>query len=814
MAKKIIIYIALLGGFMLTGWGVTQQDWPRVMYWNNVDTYWNFAGFLCVGVLLVIFAAKKLRMSPFAVGAILASGVALLAGAGWPYLVVVWFALASIIVGQYALELLRVEKANSTLTTHFLVGSCIYGTIVGLAAHFPVNYVGIYGLALMMPILLGWRRVVSVVTQVRTWLQSTKDVNSRIDWLSALIVAVGLYHFVVSLMPELGADALAMHLFIPGHLAHRHEWGFDVTTYVWAVMPMLGDWIFSIVYMLGGEQGARLINVGFIFVLGWLIRELVMWAGGNAVGSRWAVILFLTTPLTFTVSSSLYIESVWATFVIAGSLLVFKSLQPNASHASHLPVAGILLGGALAAKAVTFPILPVLLFPPVLRYRTWAHSSLVKALALCLVLFFAIGAIPYITAWYLTGNPVFPFFNQIFQSPLWPSIAFDQTMYGKGVNWDTLYQVTFHTERFLEARAGGAAGFQWLLLFIPAFLIVVFSRNYRGALLFVVAALAIAITFQSTAYLRYVFPSFVWVCAGIGVALSVVQVDPNIYKKALQIFGLIAVILNLAFFKSGTYYGGLSLQPLISQSGREVYLNNRRPIRNAIALVNLLNVERTPVAVFAAPSTAGLKSDGLYPIWYNYIFEKKFAEAATSTAVAQVLLEKNVDYIILDKSWKRAKKIDLIEDATEKLAEFGSLSVRKVKTDYRFKTELLRNSEFKTIVGWRLSPEAKYDPDAGVILASASSSAFQGVAVSPSGRYLNAVVARCAKEPALGRVQVNWIDVKKQLVKVDIKTFKCSPTWAEHAMEVTAPPNTTNAVVYVTGHTSIPLEFKSNSLRQ
>ena len=48
----------------------------------------------------------------------------------------------------------------------------------------------------------------------------------------------------------------------------------------------------------------------------------------------------------------------------------------------------------------------------------------------------------------------------------------------------------------------------------------------------------------------------------------------------------------------------------------------------------------------------------------------------------------------------------------------------------------------------------------------------------------------------------------------DIKTFECSLTWTEHAMEVTAPPNAVNAVVYVTGQSAIPLEFKGNSLRQ
>ena len=157
-------------------------------------------------------------------------------------------------------------------------------------------------------------------------------------------------------MPEVGHDALAMHLFVPAHLSLRHEWSFDVTKYVWAVMPMMGDWLFSIAYMLGGETAARLINVSFIFILCRLVRDLVLWAGGNAVGARWSVLLFLATPLTFTESSSLYIESVWASFVVAGSLSIFK-LLPSAEDNKkiQLPIAGLLLGGALAAKAVTLP---------------------------------------------------------------------------------------------------------------------------------------------------------------------------------------------------------------------------------------------------------------------------------------------------------------------------------------------------------------------------------------------------------------------------------------------------------------------------
>ena len=177
----------------------------------------------------------------------------------------------------------------------------------------------------------------------------------------------------------------------------------------------------------------------------------------------------------------------------------------------------------------------------------------------------------------------------------------------KGVTWDVLYQVTFHSEKYLESSMG-AAGFQWLLLFTPALLILIIARQRRGLILFIVAILCCVLTFQQTAYLRYVFPAFAWVAAGIGVAVSVGHGSSVTFSRLLFVVGWSVILLNVAFFKSGTGYGGLSLQPLMSKSGRDTYLNNRLPIRNAVELVNNLNTARSPVAVFSAPLAAGRRT--------------------------------------------------------------------------------------------------------------------------------------------------------------------------------------------------------------
>ncbi|MDP1722743.1 MAG: glycosyl transferase [Candidatus Gottesmanbacteria bacterium] len=815
-----LILFSLLAGALLTILGLAHLHWPQDLPWSGIDVLMRYAYFLIVCTALVFVGSWWSRKSALLVGAAVAVGYALLAGVLWPLLVTLWFAVASAILGRYVLTVLHIKLEGDGWLTNFLVGAGVYGTAAGLLAHFPVNYPGVYGVALSLPLILGWRVVVEQVKNILALVAQRSHAGFNVNKLDVAIAVVALVYFVVALMPEVGFDALAMHLFVSAHLALRHQWGFDASTYVWAVMPMLGDWIFSVGYMLAGETAARLINVGFIFILGWLVRGLVLWAGGSAIGARWAVLVFLSTPLTFTEGSSLFIESVWASFVVAGTLLVLRVSTASGNPKVELPVAGLLLGCALAAKAVTFTILPVLLLLLVWRYRSWYKTAGLLLLALSLSLFLAIGIIPYATAWRLTGNPVFPLFNKIFQSPYYPSASnFDNPLFSAGITWDVLYRVTFESGKYLEAYAG-ASGFQWLLLFIPALVTLIALRQVRGVALLLVGTFAVAAVFYSQSYLRYVFPSCAILAAAMGVALSAEFSTRSFIRNGWYAAVVTAVALNLLFLNAGAFYRDFALKPILHSSARDRYLLDRLPIRNAVELVNHLNIGRKPVAVFSAPMTAGLAADALYPNWYNYMFQGEIASIHTEQDVTNILLKRGVNFIILDSNWNGVGGVRgpetraLFEKVTEKLAEYGSLSIRKVKIDYSFKTELLGNPDFTSIKGWALAPEAKYDAATGVVLTNVASSATQAVVVSSGRRYLNTVIARCAKEPTLGRIQINWLDANGQFVSTDIQTFECSSAWVEHAMEVTAPPNAANAVVYTTGHTSIPLEFKGNSLRQ
>jgi len=804
MTRPYIFFVlpVLLIGILATFLGLQQISW------FSASSHKIITGLL-IGAVVVEALARLFNFGRLTTGAIAAFGIAVFANAIWPLLVSLLFAFSSFLLGHAVLAVLKINKNSLTGIAYFLVGAGTYGTAVGLLAHFPVNYAGLYWLGLLIPIIIERR---SLRSHIGLLVDSCTQ-SDKYKWLDLAIALVALVYFSVALMPEVGHDALASHLFIPGHLAHRHEWSFDVTTYVWAVMPMMGDWIFSLVNMLGGETAARMTNVGFIFTLSWLLHELVLWAGGGARGARWAVLIFLTTPLTYTEASSLFIESIWASFVVAGMLSVLKIISTDNVQKVQLPVAGFLLGSALAAKAVTFTILPVPLLFLLLRYRYWFSKQLAPYILSGLVLFIMVGAIPYITAWLYTGNPIFPFFNEYFQAPQYPAENFSApAIFEKGVSWDTIYRITFDSGSYLESMPG-AAGFQWLLLLLPAMVLFTITWDRRKLALVIIGLLAVVLTFHHTAYLRYVLPSFVILSAAIGAFISVILSNRGALLQGIVLIVTVSsILLNLLFFKSGTYYGHISYKPLKSMEARAQYLRDRLPIRNAVSLVNQLNANRTPVAVFAPPLTAGLHSDALYPNWYNHMFYSLVNSADNEEALAGILLSKGVDYVIVDENWGSLEKREIIYKAAQEVSNIGSISVRILRNDYRFNTELLNDTVFSADYHWHLSKGAKMIADG--VLVNVVSNAFQVVHVMPVRRYLLTIQAGCANEVTQGRLQVNWIDEDSNLINANIKVFDCAKTPSSHAMEVVAPQHAVNAVIYATGHTQESLIINKVSFKQ
>jgi len=779
--------------------------------WSHSGRY-HFAVFFGFCLLVVVIGSHLTQKPPRFTGAIFALGITFLAGVWWPVIVTLWFVFASILLGYHIQTLLGINSANRQPALLFLTGAGSYGSLVGLLAHFPVNYPSLYGFGLLAPFLINQQIVRDYSLQFKNWMMCSGQIEEyKFNWLDVFLTGLALVYFVSALLPELGHDALAMHMFVSGHMAHQHQWGFDAGTYVWAVMPMLGDWIYSVGYVLGGETASRLINISFVFFLTGLIRELVFWGGGDKETSRWTNLLFLSTPLTFAIGSSLFVESVWSSFAIGGALIVLQICAGTDRWKTDIALAGLLLGFAISAKAISLMFLPALFLVLLWRWRFWFNSTCIKATISGLGLFLCFGLVPYLTAFWKTGNPVFPFFNQIFASEYYPAVNFDSsTIFGKGVSWDFLYRVMFHTGEFLESHVGGS-GFQWLLLFLPAVGVLFLTKNKRVLLLLTVAGISLFLTFQSVSYLRYVFPEWVMLTVVTGCALYNELMRQSVFRKTVINLGFLTLGLNCIFLSSAGFYGDFALKTLLSDSKRREYLNLRLPARNAVTAVNHLNSGNMPVAIFTYPFTAGLAADALHVSWYNFRFKELIDSAQDEKTIAEILVAQGVDYVILQSTWGTDEKRKLIQQVTDEVCEFGDISIRCLSERYRFSNELLQSADFEQIAGWTINGQATFDELGKYVSVDVGSPVYQVIEVAPMRKYMNVVEVRSPSPGSMGRMQINWLDSKGKFISTDIRPIECTDSWSTYTLKVISPSNAQTAMIYASGHTTSPVQFKKNS---
>jgi hypothetical protein len=664
----IAIIALLVFGGVITGAGLfdLREIEPEAWRWTK-DYLVIFAELVLAIALVGLWRGP--RAAILIVGTLLALGL----GAMVPVAAVVFLTLSTFVVGR-----LLVWGSKVALTDILLIGIVVVGTVLGFLVHLPVNNAGSWGLLFAFPLVIGWRHLRLV------WPAHTREpLGAHLYLLYCAMGAAALLHLLVALMPEVGHDALAMHLFVPAHIGHHQAWHFDAANYVWAVMPMFVDWFYTAGYLFAGETAARLVNAGNIMLLAILVHRSALWAGANRIGAGWAVLLLLVTPLAFLESSSLFIEGMWSALVLGGTLSLLRLLTAPDSARREIMLAGVLLGGAVAVKAVTLIILPVLALLLMAQMRRWLVRELIPVTGFALLMFLAIGAIPYIRAYVLTGNPVFPFFNGYFQSPFYPLVNFKPPAHFElGLGWDTLYRITFDSSRYLDSTIG-AAGFQWLLLVLPGVLVLILSRHRRALLLGLILTGWVWLTFEQTAYLRYVLPSFALACVLVAVMLSAAESAGRWAWRASITAALLTLALNLLHLHAATWYGQIDLRVITDPRAREAYIERVAPVRAAVDLVNALNLAHTPVAFFSSPLTAGLQAQALYANWYNTRFQAAVKAAGDADELGRLLAREQVEYLVLDESWKEIDRHAQVRGISTEIARISTISIRQLDQRYR-----------------------------------------------------------------------------------------------------------------------------------
>jgi hypothetical protein len=334
--------------------------------------------------------------------------------------------------------------------------------------------------------------------------------------LRVIIGFVFLLNLTWALVPEIQFDANNYHLAVTrAYLEHGQI--VDMPNFFHSYFVHMMEIPIALGLALGGPITAKFL----IFCTGLLATVATYSLGtmlfGQVVG-LWSAALFCTTALVSWLSGTVYVDGPLILFVTA-SVLAFLHWQ-KAQNRAWLVITALLVGASAGIKLQAVYVIPGMVAAELWLHRHDLSWSKARLYVVVVLIAMVVAAPWYGIVYGFTANPVFPLYNGLFKSPLWP---FENTLtnaqeFGMGITASSLarvpFRMTFDTGRFGEGLPRGALGVG-ILLFLP--LGILFARRERLTLALLIIAssslLLWAFTFQ---YARY-YVSFLPLILCLGV---------------------------------------------------------------------------------------------------------------------------------------------------------------------------------------------------------------------------------------------------------------------------------------------------------
>jgi hypothetical protein len=629
LATILVIAIGFLGLVKARFFSESIQRWtlPEIM---GMGLY---IGLILTGFLLSIGMQASLLWFIL----IVFTWIIFLFGIG-PVVSVLYLTLVAIVLGNQLLQLARVPDLEPR--GFGLRAALGYAVIIGvfqLTVFLPINTAG-FVLILTLPVLVFQEKTVkTVLREIYDFIQS--PLKLKLDTLFLVIpVSLLLILLVYASYPESHSDALTMHLMIPHQILVHARWNFDVSNFTFAVMPKGASWLFSAHYLLGGEPAVRLANFGMTVYSAWLIYAAMRCSTDRRVSSI-VTAVFLSAPLTAWVVFVVFEDALVSYLLLAATIILVEKWRYPTGGISFL--IALLLSAVVATKIQGFGgAVPVGIL--LLSRIVWLRSASIKDLAYSFIPIIFIGAIPYITAVIIAGNPVFPFANGVFKSPYFPPVNFSDNRWVGKASLDLLYNLTFNTSKFMEG-SDGAFGMGHFLLLPGILFAILWEERPKVAILTIVSiCYSLILTLLVSQYARYYYPTF---------ALLAIA-SQALFRRAQRegwCFLLIILLLGIAVFNFfltrslNTFYHFLLPNPFLAEQPTQPWPVAERRFNT---IINAEAGADARVLYLVRPYGAGLDGLPLYGnSWHNYMLRVAIGAINTELDAVNLINSRGINYV-------------------------------------------------------------------------------------------------------------------------------------------------------------------------
>ncbi|GAB3341171.1 hypothetical protein GCM10027359_20010 [Marilutibacter aestuarii] len=456
--------------------------------WNELP-WERLALSLCLAAMAAILAwpVRRLLRWSWATALAVAWSVALVVFVGVvPLLAAALLGIASLAIGSWRLP----DDVPARTAVATAIGLVVIGGLNGWLLSWPIHVAPLWYVVLLGVVALRRKSLLASLAGLRGNIGAAIAGAPR--WAAFAVTLAGLAS-TACWLPTMQVDDLAYHMGLPSQLLLHGRYVPDPSHQIWAFAPWLGDNLQGIAAVLARQDARGAMNALWLLLSFALAGALARRLGGGDTGRWIAVALVASFPPLVWMAAGMQTE-------LAATALLFALLATVLSGSRHwvLPAA-VLFAGLLGLK--TMHALSAL---PLLAYGAWRHRDglawrqLPVALGACLLL----GGSSFVLAWWHTGNPVLPLFNDVFQSPYYPPRAYSDVRWFSGFGAHLPWAMTFDTPRYVEAFRGGI-GFSTLAL-SGVWLLALLRPAHRGVAIATTAVVVLPMV--PLQYVRYTYP--------------------------------------------------------------------------------------------------------------------------------------------------------------------------------------------------------------------------------------------------------------------------------------------------------------------
>jgi hypothetical protein len=285
-----------------------------------------------------------------------------------------------------------------------------------------------------------------------------------------------------------------------------------------------------------------------------------------------------------------------------------------------------------------------------------------------------VGGSSYVYAWVITGNPVLPLFNDVFQSPLTAIERFRDFNYGPGNPLLLPWRLLFDSKHMHEGW-NGIGGFQWWFAFAALPWLLASTRTRRHALIGLAATVLLCTQIM---HVRYLVPALL----GLGIAFTVLLA--RTWPRAGMIFATVLVALNLMFLQgtSWTLREGIVFRYLLDTDGERQYVADFAPERLLLAP---LKQSGQPFMVFGdhrQARHAELSGRGVVANWYDPQTRGRFDAAVrdnTNTEWQRLFADYGATHALAHRDQSHRRYLAALDDFGEIVAEINRVRLYRLR---------------------------------------------------------------------------------------------------------------------------------------